>query len=92
MLILNIENMKFQLVRCIENGKIYMVDSDGKIHHIEQEPDFKEVFGLKAWEEKSWVDMPDSEIRKYEEGVSISSRKVDFINTLKTLFNNFGVK
>lgn len=91
-IILNINDMKFKLIRSIETGKIYLVDSDNKIHHVELEPDFKEIFGLKAWELKDWIDTPESEINKYNEGVSLSSKKVDFINSLKILFNNFGRK
>lgn len=89
---LTLDNMKMQLIRSIETGKIYLVDSDNRIHHVELEPDFKQIFGEKAWIDKDWVNHPEEVIQKYEEGVSLSSRKVDFVAQLKEMFNKFGSK
>lgn len=87
-----LENMRMQLIRDQESGKIYLLDSDGIKHHIEAPTDFYEFMGHKAWEDRDWVDYKPEEIAKYEEGLSISAKKATLADSLFSLFKSFGSK
>jgi len=87
---ITINDMTFKLIRDMSTGKIYLVDSDGKIHHIEQEPDFIELMGQTAWVNKDWMDVPD--VKNYAEGVSISAKKVNLFDQISAMFKKLGRK
>lgn len=87
-----IDDMKMQLVRNKEDGKIYMIDSDGRKHHVEGPDDFIKYFGNIAWTNKDWVDVSQAGIDSYGDGISLSAKKTSFAEAITSLFKKFGKK
>lgn len=84
-----LDGLKMQFIRNEENGKIYLVDSDGRIHHIETEKDFTSIFGTSAWLKKDWIDVKAKDIAIMEEGESISVEKGNISESIKTFLSSF---
>ena len=86
-------NMKINLFRNSENGKIYLVDSDGVRHHIKDEPTFKEFFGLKAFEEKDWTEVEnEAQLSHLREGEEITRGKGALVKAILDALRKFGNK
>jgi len=87
-----LNDMKMQLIRNKDTGKIYLVDSDSRKHHIEAPNDFFEFIGKTAWAKEDWINLEPVEVDKFEEGLNISAKKTTFAEALLNLFKIFGKK
>ena len=93
-------NMKSSLIRNMESGEIYLLDSSGIKHHVVSPETFVAIFGQPAWDEKDWNETEGAVCRMIPNGVDITiplapglRQIIDaFISTVKKLGNKLGLK
>jgi hypothetical protein len=84
---LKLNDMTLKLIKGADKPEIYLLDFDNVLHHVEEMPDLKEIFGETA----EWETLPQAEVDAMPEGVSLSSRKINFIESLKEQIKKLGV-
>jgi len=83
---LKIKDMELKLLRNQDNGDIFLVDSDGRLHHLAAPAGFKEFIGNNAWIKEDWLNQPKEVIERYEVGEPISLKKNLLADSLRELF------
>lgn len=85
-------DMKINIFRNKDNGRIFLLDSDSVLHHIDTEATFKEFFGLTAWENKDWTESDTASLAHLREGEQITKGKGSLVKAILDAIKQFGSK